>query len=107
MQTTNILSVDVATFGNIDNWKPMIGDAILYNGWFRHWCGFVVDIDATDKSDIKIKIMRRTLPMLLFTMSSKERAKNTISISYDEIISSQSGKWAVIQTQRNNIIWLL
>ena len=99
----NNMDVTLAHYRPINQWSPVVGDLIIYHGWFQHWFGVVsqINIDGT------VDIVKAGLPLLLFSMSqaSMNKSKKTKDIAM--INQSVGGKYAIMQQENNNIIWYI
>lgn len=94
---------DLAHYGPIAEWSPRVGDNIVWHGWLTHWFGVVNGIEP----DGTISIIRAGLPILLVTMTQPKMDKNTIKIHMSVIKQSVGGKYCVIQSHGNNLVWLV
>lgn len=93
------MMVDLAQYDSIKDWKPTIGDVVVWHGWLTHYFGIVMDIDGK-KNTVKLK--KNGLPILLFTSKS-----DTIEVEIDEIMFSKAGKYTVIKNIKNTMVWFI
>ena len=101
MTVSSKLTVDLAHYRSISNWKPEIGDVIIWHGLFQHWFGVIIDISNT-----KITITKAGIPKLLVTMSNDEISKNSLLISIDKIRLSK-GAYTIQRPEQQAIIWYI
>ncbi len=85
-------TVGLATFGDLGNWRPKIGDFIIWTGWCFRWYGVISAVDGD-----QLYIVKDGLPKLLFTIPESERSKYTIKKSAGSIKSSRGGEWSILQ----------
>lgn len=93
------IMVDLAQYDSIEKWKPTLGDVVIWHGWFTHYFGIVVDIDI--KKNV-VKLKKNGLPILLLTSKS-----DIINVEIDDIMFSKAGKYSVIKTINNTMVWFI
>jgi len=98
----NLKSIDLAHHMSIGKWTPQIGDIVVWHGWFQHYFGVVSSISQDENS---VDVIKRGLPVLLFSMTPGEYKKNTIKIDIGTIKGSTGGKYATVRTVRGNLVW--
>lgn len=87
----------------IANWTPMLGDFVIYHGWFfNHWYGYVCGIS---KQEYKIQVFKAGIPLNLLTMTPHEIPSKTIAIPIHKITASRWGAYAIQRLERDRIIW--
>lgn len=90
---TQLLSVELAKYANLNRYVPKIGDFVVWHGWmWGHWFGVVSEISGGN-----IVIIRSGLPKLLFTTPESDRSKLTTKISIDKIRRSHGGEYTILQ----------
>lgn len=102
-QGDNIMQVNLAQHTSISGWKPDVGDFIVWHGWLQHWFGVVSAVN-----DDEVTIIRKGIPILLFTLTQSDYDKNKLTIGLSEIRSGGSfwhGTYSAIKAVRNNIVW--
>lgn len=95
-------SMDLAHYDSLRNWKPQIGDFIVWHGWFQHYFGVISSIVRESNS---VEIIKKGLPLLLFEMSPEQHDKNKIKVNIGDIKGSSGGKYAAIRAHGSNIVW--
>lgn len=100
----NLKSVDLAHHVAISQWTPQIGDIIIWHGWFTHYFGVVSNVLREENT---VEVIKRGLPILLFTMTAEEYKKNTTKIDIGTIKGSTGGKYAAIRAIRGNLTWYI
>jgi hypothetical protein len=100
----NLKSVDLAHHVSIGEWTPQIGDVIIWHGWFTHYFSVVSSILREENA---VEVIKKGLPILLFSMTSVEYRKNTIKIDIDDIRGSVGGKYAAVRAIRGNLTWYI
>jgi hypothetical protein len=96
------IGVDLSYYRSLPMWNPQVGDIVIYHGWFwSRWFGVVSNINADGSCDI----ITGGLPVLLLTQGGKKREKNTVSVDIIDIKNSTSGKYAVVKSEQNRLIW--
>jgi hypothetical protein len=85
-------------------YKPRIGDFIVWAGWFRTWFGMVAGIDGYN-----LQVVFEGLPSLLLTLTPAEQQKNLHTISLAKITTARPGSYAVLQhdAEHNATIWYI
>ena len=102
------MSVDqsfaLAHYKSLYQYRPKIGDFIVWAGWFRTWYGVVSGIDG----DVLI-IVFEGLPSLLFNSLPHERQNSIKQIPTIKITSAKSGEFAVLQydAKSSSNIWYI
>jgi len=92
-------TVELARFKPISQYRPRIGDFVIYHGWFwTHWFG---TINAVGEPTDDVSLIKSGLPALLFNMPEEEMQKNTIRLKISRIQRSAGGEYCVLQ----NGIW--
>lgn len=86
------VSVELAKYRGLPDWKPKVGDFIIWHGWFTRWYGVISGFDGGDAI-----IIKENLPKLLFTLSNSEYGKNSVKIPIVAIIRSRGGEYHVMQ----------
>lgn len=86
------VSVELAKYRGLHDWKPKVGDFVIWHGWFTRWYGVLSSIDGGDAI-----IIKENLPKLLFTLSSSEYTKNSIRVSIGKIVRSYGGEFHILQ----------
>lgn len=97
------MQVNLAQHTSIAGWKPDVGDFVVWHGWLQHWFGVVSAVN-----DDEVTIIRKGMPILLFTLTQSDYDKNRLIISLSEIRSGGSfwhGTYSVVKAVRNNIVW--
>lgn len=93
------IPVDISMWMPIANYKPQVGDLIIWHGWLvSHWYGIITDIDA----DNNIKVIQAGIPALLFDDKKKYKV-----IKIDDIITSSGGEYAVLRPHNNQHLWFV
>ena len=95
---------DLAHFKYLTQWKPLVGDIIIWHGWFTHWYGVVKSIDANDN---ELHIIKMGLPVLLLTLDPGEYEGNTVKIPIHKVRQSNGGKYAAIRSVGSNTVWYI
>lgn len=99
------MEVSLAHHAPLLKWKPEIGDFVVWHGWFTHWFGVISEIKADE-----VTIIKKGMPVLLFSLTQSEYNQNKISIGIEKIKSGGSfwdGKFATIKATGNNLIWFI
>lgn len=100
----NITS-DLAHYRYLTDWKPQVGDVVIYHGWvFSHWYGVIAGIDPSNHT---LSVINKGLPVLMLTLEPGEYEKNTKVIPISDIRKSTGGKYAVQRAVGNNLIWFI
>jgi hypothetical protein len=87
------LTIQYAQFLPLKDWRPLIGDLVIWHGWFTHWFGFISSIDQNGM----LSIIKAGLPALLMQMNQGEYAKNTIKVNMFKMLGSRNGEYAALQ----------
>jgi len=90
-------NVTLAQYKQISNYKPKIGDFVVWHGWFTHYYGIINGID-----DNSVRIIKSGMPVLLFSMDAEEMENNMEIVSTNKIKKSR-GAYAIQQ----NGIWYI
>ena len=98
------IQTDLAHFKYLTQWKPEIGDIIVWHGWFTHWYGVVRFIDPEEDM---LHVIKSGLPMLLLTLNPAEYDNNTAKIPIHKIKQSNGGKYATIRSIGGNTVWYI
>lgn len=96
--------MDLAHYDSLKNWKPQVGDFIVWHGWFQHYFGV---ISSMAKEDNSVEVIKKGLPLLLFEMPAEQHDKNKTKINIGDIKGSTGGKYAAIRAHGNNIVWYI
>ena len=99
MTTSNDVSMHLAHYRPIIDWKPMVGDIVTWHGWIQHWFGIISSVGPD-----KVQVVKAGLPKLLVTMNSIEVARSIISIDIDNIRASR-GAYAALRPESGKTIW--
>lgn len=95
MQTT----VDLAMWKPIDQYRPQIGDTIIWHGWVvSHWYGIISEIN----NDGTLKVVTAGIPSLLFDKQKKHK-----DIKLNDIVNSVGGEYSVIRSIGNSTLWFV
>lgn len=98
-------SVPLAQYLSLEEWKPEIGDFIVWHGWFQHWFGVVSAV-----SDTEVTVIRKGMPILVLTIVPSEQDKNKLTLDLAEVKSGGSfwiGNYATIKAINNNLVWYI
>lgn len=95
--TQRLQDIGIAQFDNLAKWKPQVGDFIIYNGWFKHWFGMVIETLPGE-----VKIVYNVLPLNVFLMGPNAQEKNAKKFDLVDITNSKGGKFTVIQPQQGS-----
>jgi hypothetical protein len=87
----------------IADWRPIVGDFVIWHGWFTHWFGYVTSIDNKGC----LSIVKSGLPTLLMRMNQTDMIRNTIKMNMFKIMESKHGGYAAIQLSRGSIVWYI
>jgi hypothetical protein len=87
-------------------YKPQYGDFIIWSKWFNTWYGVVKHFDVNTN---ELHVIFEGLPILLFTMSEEEQAKETYRIKLSDIKDAKNGKYSILQNdqQARDSIWYI
>lgn len=98
------MSVPLASYKQRSEYKPQVGDFIIWTGWFKTWYGVVATVDGD-----KLSVIFETLPCILFTLNQGEQTRNTHSIDVNKITSASPGEWAVMgnDQKHNTPVWFI
>tara|TARA_R100001244_G_scaffold25113_2_gene25402 strand:- start:66541 stop:66846 length:306 start_codon:yes stop_codon:yes gene_type:complete len=100
----NVVS-DLAHYRYLNEWKPEIGDTVIYHGWlYSHWYGIISGINPADHT---LAVIHKGLPVLMLTLDPGEYEKNTTIIPISDIRKSTGGKYAVQRATGGNIVWFI
>lgn len=94
-------NVDLAFFKSLAEWKPAVGDIVVYHGWLFHWFGIVSQLNQ----DGTVVIIKSGLPILLLTMNNKAMNKSKITVDTSDIKGSSGGKWTVLKGEKSAVVW--
>lgn len=86
------MGTELAKYNDIRNWKPKVGDILIWHGFFSHWFGVVNHFDGS-----AVSVIKQGLPKLLFCLDESEYNSNTQSIAIGRIRSSRGGEFSIIQ----------
>lgn len=96
---------DLAHYRYLNEWKPQMGDIVIYHGWvFNHWYGVINGINPQEHT---VSIIHRGLPVLMLTLDPGEYEQNTKIVPISEIRKSTGGKYAVQRATGSNIVWFI
>ena len=93
MPAAPMISVNLAQSKPIAQWKPALGDIVMWHGWIQHWFGIISSIN----NEGTVTVTKAGMPVLLFTMDEMEQTKNKVTIAISAINRSRGGKYAVLQ----------
>jgi len=100
-----MMQVDLAQHMPISRWKPEVGDFLVWHGWLQHWFGVVCGIETDE-----ITIIKKGIPILLFTLTQSEHDNNKQTISIQQVRAGGSfwnGKYSAIKAIGSNLIWFV
>ncbi|MDP1712571.1 MAG: hypothetical protein Q8K86_08950 [Candidatus Nanopelagicaceae bacterium] len=94
------IAIDLAQYKSIREWRPKVGDVVIWHGWFTHWFGVVSGVDA----DESLRVTKAGLPLLMLTMTQAEMKKNSIKVDLRKV-GRTKGEYAVIQKIKGASLW--
>ena len=95
------IDVNLAQAKSLTEWKPQIGDFVFFNGFFSKWIGVINNIGP------KISIIEGGNPFLLLNYNQKEMIKHTMVIDINDLRNGTRGKYAVMRSEMNTLIWYI
>lgn len=96
------MGVDLCYYKSMQLWTPQVGDIITHHGWiFSSWFGVVNNINPNGSCDI----ITGGLPVLMLTQGGQKREKNTRTVDVEDIKNAASGKYAIIKSEQNRLVW--
>jgi hypothetical protein len=95
------LEVSLAQYKPISQYRPRIGDFIIWHGLLTHYYGV---INGIDESNGTIRVIKAGMPLLLFNMEPDEMDSNTTTVKLSKIKSSR-GAYAAQQVVPTGSIW--
>lgn len=98
------LTANLAQYKPIATWRPQLGDVVFQHGLLTHWFGIVSGVDRT-KGFGEVTITRAGMPLLLVTMSDVEAESNKVVFPISKVLTSRGGKYAVLQSIGNTLVW--
>lgn len=72
--------IEIAEFKDIVEYQPMIGDFVIWQGWFSTWYGIV-----SSTNDNTMSVIFESTPRLLFTMNDVEMKKYTRTMDVNKV----------------------
>jgi len=97
----NTIVSELVKYKSLKRWKPAVGDFIVRHKWFSHWYGVI----CGSSSDGEVCLVKEGLPHLLFTLNPEEIEEKKEFISYNKIINSKNGDYAILQSQNGISVW--
>jgi len=96
----------LAHYQNINNYEPLIGDFVIWSGWWRTWYGIVSGYDVRSG---EVLIIFAGFPALLFVMDTQEQTKETYKIPLSQLKTSANTKFSILQNdkKRNTSVWYI
>ena len=101
MPVDKSIDVSLAQAKPLAEWKPQIGDFVYYNGFFSKWVGVVNNVGR------RVSIIEGGNPFLLLNYSQAEMVKHTIHINIEDLKRGTRGKYAVMRSELNTLIWYI
>jgi hypothetical protein len=97
------LQANLAFYRALREWKPRVGDAVIWHGWLTHWYGVVNQVQPSGH----VSIIAAGLPLLLLTMDQDTMQKRARCVHASRIQSSRGGEWSVLQVVDNQMVWFV
>lgn len=102
---TQNITTELAHFKYLDEWSPQVGDIVVYHGWvLNHWYGV---ISAINQDAHTINVIHKGLPVLMLTLDPGEYNDNSSTVAIANIRRSTGGKYAIIRSISNNVVWFI